>query len=529
VISPGEMSSEISRGALSRPRCTRFTMSRRTFLSSAAAALAVAATRGLTFAQGAGTPAGTPAGAPAGELTRMTLRQASDALRAKRVSSLELTEACLRRIDAHQRSLNAYITVIHEQARARARAMDAELRAGKPRGPLHGVPIALKDNVDTAGIRTTAASALFADRVPTEDAEIVKKLLAAGAVILGKTNMDEFAAGGTTTSTYYGPAHNPWRVDRSSGGSSGGSGVAVAAELCFGAIGTDTGGSIRIPASWCGIVGLKPTYGRVSNRGVIPYIASRDHVGPMARSVEDTALLLQAIAGYDAGDLTSEDQPVPDFALAMQAPVSGLRIGVPRAHYFDKLDPEVAAAVEAALGVVRKLTASMRDVVLPAVNVLPNQVMAEAYAYHQRWITRTPYLYQAPARRRIENGAKVTGADYVADQQESARVRREVRAVFRDVDLLVMPTLKIPARTIADAIARAESEKPLPPDPSNTAPFNVYGLPTISVPCGFTKLGLPIGLQIAGPHLQEGRVLALARAYEQTTPWHTRRPEPPRG
>jgi aspartyl-tRNA(Asn)/glutamyl-tRNA(Gln) amidotransferase subunit A len=495
--------------------------SRRTFLKSAAAALAVVAGEGLLSAQ--------PAGAPAGELTRLTLRQAGEALRARRASSLELTEACLRRIDAHQRSLNAYITVAHEQARARARAMDAELRAGKSRGPLHGVPIALKDNVDTAGIRTTAASALFADRVPTEDAEIVKKLLAAGVVLLGKTNMDEFAAGGTTVSTYYGPARNPWRADRAAGGSSGGSGVAVAAELCFGAIGTDTGGSIRIPACWCGVVGLKPTYGRVSNRGVIPYIPSRDHVGPMARTVEDAALLLQAIAGYDAADLTSEDQPVPDFVAAMQAPVSGLRLGLPRAHFFDKLDPEVGAAVEAALGVLRKLTASMRDVALPAVNAMPNQSLAEAYAYHERWITRTPQFYQGPVRRRIESGAKVTGPEYAFALQEHARASREIRAVFRDVDLLIMPPLKIPARTITDALARAESEKPLPPDPSNTGPFNIYGIPTISVPCGFTKQGLPIGLQIAGPHLEEGRVLALARAYEQATPWHTRRPEPPRG
>jgi aspartyl-tRNA(Asn)/glutamyl-tRNA(Gln) amidotransferase subunit A len=506
--------------------------SRRTFLRSAAAALAVVAGEGLTSAQPAGAPAikppgapaMRPAGAPAGELTRMTLRQASDALRARRVSSLDLTEACLRRIDAHQRSLNAFITVTYEQARARARAMDAELRAGKSRGPLHGVPIALKDNVDTAGVRTTAASALFADRIPTEDAEIVKRLLAAGAVILGKTNMDEFASGGTTTSTYFGPTRNPWRTDRIPGGSSGGSAVAVAAELCFGAIGTDTNGSIRGPAALCGIVGLKPTYGRVSNRGVIPFIASRDHVGPMTRSVEDAALILQAIAGYDAADLTSEDQPVPDFVAAMQAPVSGLRLGVPRAHFFDKLDPEIAAATDVALGVLRKLTASMRDVALPPVIHLAPLGIAEAYAYHERWITRTPYLYQEPVRRRIEAGGKVTAAQYIQGQQEHQRAKREIRDVFRDVDLIVTPMLKTQTHTIAEGTARAVAEKPLPPEPSHTAPFSIYGLPTISVPCGFTKLGLPIGLQIAGPHFQEGRVLALARAYEQATPWHTRRP-----
>jgi aspartyl-tRNA(Asn)/glutamyl-tRNA(Gln) amidotransferase subunit A len=370
---------------------------------------------------------------------------------------------------------------------------------------------------------------VLADRVPAEDAEVVRRLLAAGAVILGKTNLDEFAAGGTTTSTYFGPARNPWRTDRVAGGSSGGSGVAVAAELCFGAIGSDTGGSIRIPASCCGIVGFKPTYGRVSNRGVIPYIPTRDHVGPMARTVEDAALLLQAIAGYDAADGTSEDQPVPDFVAGMGAPVAGLRIGVPRAHFFDNLEPEVAAAVEAALGVLRKLTASTREVTLPPVTSLFGLGMAEAYAYHQRWLTRAGILYQPNVRKNLESGAKILASDYVAARQEVQRAVRGIREVFRDVDVLVTPTLKIPARTIAEVIARAQSEKPLPPEPSNTGPFNLYGLPTISIPCGFTKLGLPIGLQIAGPHLQEGRGLARARAYEPATPWHTRRPAPPRG
>jgi aspartyl-tRNA(Asn)/glutamyl-tRNA(Gln) amidotransferase subunit A len=499
--------------------------SRRTFLRSSLAALTVAAARGVAFAQ----PAGAQPAAPVGELTRMTLRQAADALRARRVSSLELTDACLRRIDAHQRSLNAFITVAHDQARAQARAMDAELRAGRSRGPLHGVPIALKDNIDTAGMRTTAASAVLADRVPTEDAEVTRRLLAAGAVILGKTNLDEFAAGGTTTSSYFGPSHNPWRTDRAAGGSSGGSAVAVAAELCFGALGTDTGGSIRIPASWSGLVGLKPTYGRVSNRGVIPFIPTRDHVGPMARTVDDATLLLQAIAGYDAADLTCVDQPVPDFVAGAQAPVGKLRIGLPRAHFFDKLDPEVAAAVEAALGVLRKLTASTRDVVVPPVTAMFGFGYAESYAYHQRWLTQVPFFYLPTAKRRIESGAKVSGAEYYAALQDNLRASRQVRDVFRDVDVLVTPTMKIPARTITEAIARAESEKPLVPEPSNTAAFNVYGLPAISIPCGFTRLGLPIGLQIAGPHFEEGRVLALARAYEQATAWHTRRPEPPRG
>jgi aspartyl-tRNA(Asn)/glutamyl-tRNA(Gln) amidotransferase subunit A len=479
--------------------------------AAAAAALAVTARERLLFAQAGGA-------APAGELTRMTLRQASDALRAKRVSSLELTEACLRRIDAYQKSLNPFIAVLHEHARARARAMDAELRAGKSRGPLHGVPIALKDNVDTAGIRTTGASALFVDRIPTEDAEIVRRLLAAGAVFVGKTNLDEFAVGGTTAATHFGPTRNPWRVEHTPGGSSGGSAVAVAMEMCFGAIGTDTGGSIRAPASFCGIVGFKPTYGRVSNRGVIPFIPSRDHVGPMTRTVEDAAILLQAIAGYDAADLTSTDAPVPDFVTGTAAPVGKLRLGVPRANFFDKLDPDHAAAVEAALGVLRKLTAGTRDVTLPSVSTIVGLGSAEAYAFHERWLTRSPSLYQASVRRRLEAGGKVTTAEYYRAHQEHLRAAREIREVFRDVDVIVVPTSKIPPRTIAESLARLESEKPLPPEPNNNAPFNIYGLPALSIPCGFTRLGLPIGLQIAGPHLDEGRVLAVARAYEQAAP-----------
>ncbi|HWU89639.1 MAG TPA: amidase [Kofleriaceae bacterium] len=505
-----------------RQRAASDLPSRRAFVKSAAAAAVVVASEHLLFAQ---PRAARPS---ADELARMTLRQASEALRSRRVSSLELTEACLARIDAHQASLNAFITVTADRARARARAMDDELRAGTSRGPLHGVPISLKDNIDTAGVRTTGASALFADRVPSEDAEVVKKLLAAGVVVLGKTNLDEFAAGGSTTTTYYGPAHNPWRLDRSTGGSSGGSAAAVAAQLCYGSIGTDTGGSVRIPSSCCGIVGLKPTYGRVSNRGVIPFIPTRDHVGPLGRTVEDVALLLQAIAGYDAADVTSEDAPVPDFIAGMQAPVGGFRLGIVRTHFFDKLDPEVAAAVEAAIGVLRRLAPNVREVELPAQNAIPNLGMAETYAYHAPWFTRTPSLYQTTMRRRLEAAAKISAADYHHDLQETARLRRAIREVFHDVDLLITPTLKIPARTIADAIARAESEKPLPPEPGNTAPFNVFGLPTITVPCGFTKLGLPIGLQISGPHFQEGRVLALARAYAQATPWHDRHPDPPR-
>jgi aspartyl-tRNA(Asn)/glutamyl-tRNA(Gln) amidotransferase subunit A len=493
-------------------------LSRREFLASSAGTLALLASARSVCGQGR------LAERPEGGLTGLTLQQASDLLRQKEASSVELTQACLTRIEKYQGLLNAFITVTPEKALTQARALDAELRSGKPRGPLHGIPIALKDNIDTAGIRTTAASALFADRIPAEDADVVRKLKAAGVVILGKLNMDEFAAGGTSTATYFGPVHNPWQLDRSAGGSSGGSAAAVAGELCFGALGTDTGGSIRGPASFCGVVGFKPTYGRVSIRGVIPLSWTLDHVGPMCRTVEDAALLLQAIAGYDPQDTTCADVAVPDYLAGLKMPISSLRLGIPRTQFYDKLDADVAAALNTALGVLRKLTASTSDVELPTILSLPLLGGAETHAYHAQWFARNANLYQVPLRRRLEQAAKLSASDYALARREIDRLRREIGKTFLDVDLLITPTVKIPPRTLEESIKRAEAEKPLPVELSNTGAFNVFGLPSISLPCGFTKAGLPIGLQISGPAFAETRVLALAHAYEQATEWHKRRP-----
>jgi aspartyl-tRNA(Asn)/glutamyl-tRNA(Gln) amidotransferase subunit A len=298
----------------------------------------------------------------------------------------------------------------------------------------------------------------------------------------------------------------------------------VAAGLCYGALGSDTGGSIRLPAAYCGIVGLKPTYGRVSTRGVIPLAWSLDHVGPMCRSVRDVGLLLQPIAGYDPEDGNSVKASVPDYSQALRAKVSALRLGTPRNLFFEQLNPEIEAAVNQAIDVLRKLTASVRDVQLPAFQPLP--VMdAEAYAYHAAYLTKTPELYQRETRERLETGAKVTAQAYIQGRRNLDRLRREVRGAFADVDLLITPTTPVPPATIAESL-------PPPAEPGsrslllgrNTRPFNAYGLPTISVPCGVTKAGLPIGLQISGPALGEPVVLALAHAYEQATDWHTRRP-----
>src|SRR5882672_5276364 len=306
-----------------------------------------------------------PSFAASQDLADLTLKKASDLFRSKAVSSVELTEACLKRIETYNPTLNAFITVTREQALTAARQMDAEQRRGNWRGPLHGIPIALKDNMDTAGIRTTAASELFKDRVPTEDAEVARRLKSAGAILLGKTNLHEFAYGGSSSVSYFGPVRNPWALERVPGGSSGGSAAATAANLCFGSLGTDTAGSVRIPASYCGVVGFKPTYARVSNRGVVPLSWTLDHTGPLCKTVEDAALLLGVIAGFDELDPTTVDAPVPDYGRALKMPVAKLRLGVPRTPFFDNLDPEIGKAVDAAIEVLRKLTASLREVQLP--------------------------------------------------------------------------------------------------------------------------------------------------------------------
>jgi aspartyl-tRNA(Asn)/glutamyl-tRNA(Gln) amidotransferase subunit A len=470
-----------------------------------------------------------PTSAQSQDLAALSLKQAADLVRKKAVSPVELTRACLARIERHDRRINAFITITGEQALTAARDMEAEINRGTLRGPLHGIPIALKDNIDTAGVLTTAASGIFKDRVPTEDADVVVRLKRAGAVLLGKLNLHEFALGGTSAVTYFGPVRNPWALDRVSGGSSGGSAAAVAADMCFGALGTDTGGSIRIPASLCGIVGLKPTYGRVSNRGVIPMAWTLDHVGPMGKTVEDAALMLAAIAGYDALDPTSVDVPVADYGRAIGMQTSKLRVGVARAPFFDNLDPEVAKAVDAALVVVRTLTAGVVDVQVPPAGNIADVWNPEIYAYHVPWITKNPESYQEATRNLIQAAGKASSATYAQARRQVDVVRREIKKVFTSVDLIITPTQRRVAQPITPQQSGASGGRGTAPPGGpgglvNTAAFDIYGLPTISVPCGFSASGLPIGLQISGDHFSESMVLALAHAYEQATEWHKRRP-----
>jgi len=450
------------------------------------------------------------------------IAELSRRIRGRELSAVELTKDCLGHIEKTDPVLNAFITIMEESALAEARAAEEEIARGVWRGPLHGIPIALKDLIDTGGVRTTSGSALHERRVPDKDAEVVTRLRAAGAVIVGKNNLHEFAYGGSSLVSHFGDIHNAWDGACIAGGSSGGSATAVAAGMCCASIGTDTAGSIREPAALCGCVGLKPTYGRVSNRGVIPLAASLDHVGPLAASVEDAAIVLQAIAGHDASDVTAAEVPVTDYVSGLKEGTNRLRVGVPREYFFKELDPEVAAALDHALMGIEALVSDMRDV---RVEVPTDRTLqaAESYAYHAESVAKHPELYQAETLRRIRTGEKVTAAEYIERRSELEMARRTIGDVFGKVDLLVTPTTPIAAPTIAELKANPEALRPAELKLlRNTRPFNVWGLPAISVPCGFTQAGLPIGLQIAGPHWREDLVLRVAYAYEQATAWQKR-------
>ena len=450
---------------------------------------------------------------------RPTIQQLSRQIRDRAISPVELTRDCLARIENLNPKLNAFITVLADSALDQAHRAEQEIHSGNYRGPLHGIPIGLKDLIDTAGTRTTAASAQFKDRIPTEDAEVVRRLRAAGAIILGKQNLHEFAYGGSSMISFFGEIHNPWDTSRVAGGSSGGSAASVAAALGFAAVGTDTAGSVRLPAAYCGVVGLKPTYGRVSARGVVPLSWSYDHVGPIANSVYDAALMLQLLAGYDPADPASIDAPVPDFAAAIAQLPPKLRIGVPRAFFFDDLHPEVAAAIEKAIELFRKPDAEIREVKLE-VSTDRTLASAEAYAYHESFVARSPELYQPATLARIQSGANISASNALRASRDLQASRHAIRKLFDEVDVLLTPTVPIPPPVIADLREHPDNLRPQELIMlRNTRPFNVWGIPTISVPCGFTKDGLPIGLQLAAAPWREDVVLHAAYAYEQATEW----------
>jgi aspartyl-tRNA(Asn)/glutamyl-tRNA(Gln) amidotransferase subunit A len=461
------------------------------------------------------------------ELCALTLKQASDHVRAGKVSPVELTEACLARIKTYNPKTDAWITVMREQALAQARTLEKEQAEGKFRSPLHGIPIGLKDNIDIAGTRTTAGSKTLAANVPTEDAEVTRRLLAAGAIVIGKCNMHIFASGSTSAVSYFGPVRNPWDLALIAGGSSGGSAAAVATHNCYAALGTDTGGSIRTPSAMCGVTGFKATYGRVSIRGIVPLTWSLDHCGPIARTVEDTAMVLQHIAGYDVLDLQSIDYPVPDYSKAIGALVSQFRIGIPPMFY-DGLDDDVATAMDEAIALLNKLTKGSREVEMPS--ILGTGANSEGGVYRES--LGNGFVSTEPAAPSIGGGGGGGGGsaravDYIREWRQLRLIRRTVDDdVFKkqSVDLLITPTIRHLPWTIEEELSRSANTRPRHPEPGNTRSLDDYGLPTITVPCGFSKSGLPVGLQISGPNLAEVDVLALAHAYQQATDWHKRKP-----
>jgi len=462
------------------------------------------------------------------ELVDLTIAEASGALQRRQVSSSELTEAYLGRIERLNSSINAYVLVTAERARNEAAAADEEIAAGRYRGPLHGIPIGLKDLYDTAGIETAGGSAVLRGRVPQRDSTAARKLAQAGAVLLGKTNTHEFAWGTTTNNPHTGATHNPWKLDRIPGGSSGGSGAAIAARMAAGTLGTDTGGSIRIPAALCGCVGLKPTFGRASKAGVLPMSWQFDHPGPITRTVEDAAILLQAMAGYDPEDFATVPVPVPDYREGLESGVRGLRVGIPREQFFGLLDPEVRVAVEEAIAVLAGLGAEVLDVdpgftreqVLQAWNV----VNAEGQVHHKPYFAAHPEMYSAELRavltQPLPDALGLTEA-----YRASYDVKERARQAFETVDLMLAPTTMRPAAKIGEEQVAVEGVtlSPGAAFASLTMPWNIAGLPAISIPCGFSSEGLPIGVQLVGGPFQEATVLRAARAYEAATDWHTRR------
>ena len=456
----------------------------------------------------------------------MSIEESADALRTRDLSAVDLANAYLDRIDARNDHLGAYITVTREVALAQAERADQALAAGDDRGPLHGIPVAVKDIIDVTGVRTTAGSRVLADNVADADSTITERLNAAGAVLLGKLNLSEFAIGGTIDHPY-GTPRNPWNTGHSAGGSSSGSGVAVAAGLCAGALGSDTGGSIRGPAAFCGIVGIRPTYGRVTRSGVVPMCWSMDTVGPMTRTVRDCAIMLAAIAGRDDRDPTSSRSPVPDYLASIEEGAGGLRVGLPREMFeYEALSAETREAVLRAVAVLEELGASSENTSLPTTEhsgaVFVASADVDAAAFHERWIKTRPDDYDWSTRIRLESALLTPSTAYLKSQRARAKIRRELLEALERYDVLVFPTGPVTAPALAASTGGPGGYYQGRSDLGRrryTSPAALAGLPAISLPCGFSSSGLPIGVQIVGRPFDEAAVFRAARAYERAAEW----------
>jgi len=461
------------------------------------------------------------------DLVNMTISELAPKIQAKEISPVEITDAALARLDRLQPVLNSFITILHDQARAQAKVQEAALMRGEYLGPLQGIPVGIKDNIETGGIRTTVGSKALSANVPQEDAHVVIKMKQAGAIILGKENMEEFAAGSTSNNLHYGAVHNPWNLDHIPGGSSGGGGANVAAGVTFASLGSDLGGSVRGPANFCGVVGMKQTYGRVSQRGLMVTSFNGDHIGPMTRSVRDSALVLQAIAGYDPLDPSTVPVPVPDYTASLEKGLQGLKVGVPTDHYFDLVDPEVEAAVRKAIDTLVELGAELKEVSLPnmkyagALRILG---MADGLVAHEPHIESSREDYGPTVLYRALAGQFVLGRDYSKAMKVQRMIKEDYARVLQDVDFLATPSSPIAAwRIDADTVSLDGSDYPVRGPGAGmtarcTSPSNATGLPAMSVPCGFTQAGLPIGLQLIGRPFEEALLFQAAHGYEAVSP-----------
>ena len=464
------------------------------------------------------------------DLCFLTVGDAADQIRFGQITPLDLTEAHLDRIARTEPTLNSFITLLADDALAQAEVATQQVASGNVIGPLHGIPIGLKDLYYTRGIPTTVGSRIMREFVPEYDAAVTERFRESGAILLGKLQMHEFALGATSVNPHDGPAHNPWNPTRITGGSSGGSGSAVSAGQCMAALGSDTGGSIRIPSGLCGIVGLKPTFGRVSRYGVHPLSWSLDTVGPMTRSVRDSALVLNAITGHDPRDPSSVDVPTEDFEMGIEAGIEGLRIGVPEDFFYDVIDPEVSAAVEAAANVLAELGADVERCSIPALDhclsISGTILMAEAAETLLKMLQERPDDIGEDVRRRLYVGAVTPAVDYIKAQRARSAYNEQLSEAMRSYDLLIAPTAAVGAPGIDQEYVEVagQTENALSLMSRLTRPFNLTGQPTISVPCGFTSDGMPIGLQMAGRNWEERTVLRAAYSYERSTDWHSRRP-----
>jgi aspartyl-tRNA(Asn)/glutamyl-tRNA(Gln) amidotransferase subunit A len=454
------------------------------------------------------------------------IHQLAPLLERKEISPVELFNEAIERIHQLQPKLNSFITITEEEGRKAATEAESEIRKGQYRGPLHGIPISIKDLFATRGVRTTAGSKVLAKWIPDFDATAVARLHQAGMVLVGKTNMHEFAYGVTNDNPHYGPARNPWDPTRVPGGSSGGSAAAVASSQCTASLGSDTGGSIRTPAAVCGVVGLKPTYGRVSRYGAIPLAWSLDHVGPLTKSVEDAAIMLAAIAGPDPKDPSASLRPLPDYRKEMQGSISGVRLGVPRQYFLEHVDPEIQKLVTAAIRQLASMGTTSVEVDIPDLEscsaMEAHITLAEATSYHEPYLKRQADAYSPGVRTNLEAGRYLLATDYVKSQRARTLLQRNFNEAFNRADVIVSPTLPAFSPPVGEVWVQSGDlhENVIDAFLRFNIPYDLTGFPAISIPCGLSSTGLPIGLQIAGRAFDETTVLRVANAYEQSTEWH---------